>query len=290
MADILSRGIDVSRHQGTSIDWNGVKAAGFQFVIIRAGYRGYAKAGTLATDSCFKRNIEGAIKAGLDIGVYWFTQALSVAEAETEAAYCLKLIEPYRDKIIYPVYDDIEWSNTKHNGRADKNTKAQYTEYGLAFCKKIAEAGYKAGVYACQDWLRNKIDARQFADKGYSVWCARYGSALPSIPVSYDIWQYTSSYRLDAIPGARVDANYCYTDFGQEKVVEKWVKDGRGWKYGDAKNEWKKLRGYWYWFDANGYAVTGAWKIDGKPYYFLTKFDADRLGVPECACFEVSKG
>lgn len=293
MATIKAKGIDVSKYQ-PKIDWNKVKNAGYDFVIIRAGYRGWGSAGTLATDNYFKSHIEGAIKAGLDIGIYWFTQAKTEAEAISEANYCLKLITPYKKHITYPVYDDVEWGNNAHTGRADKLTKAQYTANALAFCRTIEAAGFNAGVYANQDWFRNKVDVVQVKNAGFSIWCAKFSTSPPSIAADYDIWQYSSTVKVPGITNTlgvsiNVDANYAYVDLGNT-VPMGWYKTAGGWRYGTVKSAWKKLNGYWYWFDANGYAVTGWHKVKNVWYYFCTLEDHNITGYPECSCLEISKG
>lgn len=293
MATILLKGLDISKYQ-PKVNWSEVKKAGYDFVIIKCGYRGWGSAGTLATDPYFKSHVEGAYAAGLKVGIYWFTQAKTTAEAEAEADYCLKLIAPYKTKISLPIYDDVEYGNNQHTGRADNLTKAQYTANALAFCKKIKNAGYQAGVYACEDWCKNKLDIKQFSNAGYSIWCAKYSSNSPSIGVTYDIWQYSSTLKLSAITDTagkivNVDVNNCYKNFGSSSPSPSWKKDSKGWTYGNIKSDWKKINGYWYWFDANGYAVTGWNKIKNVWYYFCTILDHDKTGYPECSCLEISK-
>lgn len=100
--------MDVSVHQGT-IDWQQVADAGFDFAMIRVGYRGYGTEGNMRGDTQFVNNVQGALDAGLDVGIYYFSQAITVEEARQEAAYVIEQIAPYR--ITYPVAFDWERQN-----------------------------------------------------------------------------------------------------------------------------------------------------------------------------------
>ena len=135
-------GIDVSDYQG-DIDWAAVKASGIDFAMIRAGYRG-ATRGKLNEDSKFADNYTGAKDAGVKVGIYFFSQATSVTEAEEEAGYVLQLLQ--NKSVDYPVVFDWEQTSVDGSRTADA-TGEQITSYASAFCKKIAKAGYTAGVY-----------------------------------------------------------------------------------------------------------------------------------------------
>ena len=144
-------GIDVSSHQG-NIDWASVKAAGINFAIIRVGYRG-SQTGALVEDSCFKKNIQGATANGINVGVYFFTQATTEAEAVEEASMALTLCSGYN--LSYPIFVDTE--NGSGAARANGLDKGTRTACVAAFCKTIANGGRKAGVYASKSWYNNKI-------------------------------------------------------------------------------------------------------------------------------------
>ena len=101
------KGIDVSKHNGT-INWSKVKNDGVKFAIIRAGY------GTDTIDPKFKSNIEGAIAAGLDVGIYWFSYATSESKAKVEANKCIEVLKQYKDKITYPVFFDFEYDSVSY--------------------------------------------------------------------------------------------------------------------------------------------------------------------------------
>ncbi len=198
-------GIDVSRYNGT-IDWKAVKNAGVDYVIIRCGYRGYGS-GVLVEDSMFRTNIKGATAAGLKVGVYFFTQAIDEIEAVEEASMVLSLINGY--KMTYPVFIDVEYSNSSHNGRADGLSVAKRTAVAKAFCQTIQNAGYRAGVYANKTWLTSFLDMNQLSS--YKIWLAQYATSV-SYTGRYDMWQYSSTGKISGISG-NVDLNLSYLNY-----------------------------------------------------------------------------
>ena len=192
-------GIDVSKWQG-AIDWNAVKAAGVEFVIIRVGYRG-SSAGALIDDSMFATNIQGAKAAGLKVGVYFVTQAVNDVEAVYEASMVLDRIKGY--SLDYPVFLDVEASG----GRGDTIDKATRTAVITAFCETIRSAGYTAGIYANKTWLGSKMDTSAFGN--YVIWVAHYSSVC-GYTGRYNVWQYTDKGTLPGIGGC-VDLNLWYS-------------------------------------------------------------------------------
>ena len=193
-------GIDVSRWNQT-IDWEKVKEDGIEFAIIRCGYRG-ATSGSLVLDPMYESNIKGAIEAGIPVGVYFFTQALSEVEAIEEASMVIHLIEDY--DVDYPVFLDSE--SAGGSGRADSLGADDRTRYHRAFLETIASAGYETGVYASRNWLNNRLDMTQLSQ--YKVWLAEYADA-PTYDKYFDMWQYTSKGSVNGIE-TRVDLNMCY--------------------------------------------------------------------------------
>ncbi len=191
-------GIDVSKWN-QNIDWEKVKEAGVQFVIIRCGYRG-SKTGVLVEDPYFKQNIKEAKEAGLKVGVYFFTQAINQAEAVEEASMVLSLTEGY--ELDYPIFIDTEGSG----GRADNLDAVTRTAVCEAFCETVEQAGQEAGVYASRNWYYNNVDDDVLSR--YTIWVAEYRKE-PLYTGRYDIWQYTSSGQIDGING-RVDLNLSY--------------------------------------------------------------------------------
>lgn len=193
-------GIDVSRWNQV-IDWEKVKEDGIEFAIIRCGYRG-ASSGSLVLDPMYEYNIKGAIEAGIPVGVYFFTQAVSEVEAIEEASMVIRLIEDY--DVDYPVFLDSE--SAGGNGRADALGADERTRYHKAFLETVSSAGYAAGVYASRNWLNNRLDVTQLSQ--YKVWLAEYAD-VPTYDKYYDMWQYTSKGSVNGIE-TRVDLDLSY--------------------------------------------------------------------------------
>ena len=197
-----SRGIDVSKWQG-SIDWAAVAASGIDFAIIRVGYRG-AATGALVEDPYFKQNIAGARKAGIKVGVYFFTQAISEAEAVEEASMVLTLIAGYQ--VSYPVFIDTESAS---DGRANGLSRNTRTAVVQAFCRTIANGGYRPGVYASKSWFENQLNASALGN--CSIWVAQYNTTC-TYGGRYDMWQYSSKGTVPGIKG-NVDLDIGYTPY-----------------------------------------------------------------------------
>ena len=195
-------GIDVSKWNG-NIDWTAVKNSGVSYVIIRCGYRG-SSTGALIEDPMFRSNIQGASKAGLKVGIYFFTQAVNEVEAVEEASMVLSLINGYN--ITFPVFLDVEASN----GRADGINAATRTAVCKAFCQTIQNSGYKAGIYANKTWLNSYIDAPSLT--GYRIWLAQYAAVPSYTRTRYDMWQYSSKGRISGI-STDVDMNISYMGY-----------------------------------------------------------------------------
>ncbi len=194
-------GIDVSKWN-QEINWEAVKEAGVEFAIIRCGYRG-ATTGALVIDPRYKENIEGAIAAGIPVGVYFFTQALDEVEAVEEASMVIRLIENY--DVDYPVFLDSESAGGR--GRADGLDSDERTRAHRAFLQTIEAAGYETGVYASRNWLNDRIDMSRLSD--YRIWLAEYADVPTYDAYYYHMWQYTSKGTVDGI-STNVDLNLCY--------------------------------------------------------------------------------
>ncbi len=194
-----SMGIDVSKWQG-KIDWKAVANAGVEFAIIRVGYRG-SQNGVIYEDSRFKENIAGATAAGIKVGVYFFSQAITEAEAVEEASMALSYVSGYN--LSFPIYIDTEMLS---GGRANSLSRRARTDVVKAFCKTVQNAGYKPGVYANTYWFRDNLYSSEL--ESYSIWVARYNDTL-GYAGKYDIWQYTDSGKINGIK-EYVDMNTCY--------------------------------------------------------------------------------
>lgn len=218
LSSVAKLGIDVSRWN-EEINWNKVKDEGIKYAIIRAGYRG-SVTGALVEDWYFKKNVEGATKAGIPVGLYFFTQATNEVEAVEEASMVLSLCKEY--KITYPIFIDTEGAGG--NGRADELDVKKRTAVCQAFCETIRSAGYKAGIYASKNWFNKNIDTSVLSDDIY-IWLAEYGDTV-TFDETYHMWQYTSSGRVLGIEG-RVDLNL---SFLEEAETE-------GLRYGNGPEE-----------------------------------------------------
>lgn len=186
--------IDVSTWQGTEVDFNRVKASGIDYVILRAGYGRE----TYQKDDTFEINYKKAKAAGMKVGAYWFSYAMSPEEAVVEANTCLYCIDGKTFDL--PVYYDMEYAPAI--SQLDKKT---YTKMASSFCNTIIDAGYKAGVYASAYVFGKSLDYDTISES-YSVWNAEWNS---DYTVNCDIWQYTSEARVDGIYG-NVDCSYIF--------------------------------------------------------------------------------
>lgn len=196
-------GVDVSTYNG-DIDWAAVKADGISFAMIRLGFRGYGESGKLVLDDKFLQNIQGATQAGLDVGVYFFSQAVTVEEAEEEAEFVLSALEDY--SITYPVVFDLE-TIEYDTARTDDLTVETATQVTQAFCQRIAQAGYQPMIYGNVAWMMDCIDLTQLT--GYDLWLAQYQST-PTFPYQFHMWQYSHQGTVAGISG-NVDLNLLLT-------------------------------------------------------------------------------
>ncbi len=191
-------GIDVSSYQG-DIDFEAVKASGVDFVMIRVAYRGY-ETGRIVYDKCAFTNLEKAAEAGLDIGVYFFSQAISPEEAEEEAYFILKAIEGY--DITMPIVYDWE-SVSDPDARTADMDRQTLTKCCKAFLETIDAAGYRPMLYFNRRQARLHMDIS--ALKEYEFWLAAYTDRM-DFPYRIDMWQYTNTGRVPGIVGD-VDIN-----------------------------------------------------------------------------------
>lgn len=215
MAKVIAKGIDISKFQN-SVDFAKVKADGFNFAIIRCGYRGYGKAGTLAIDPKWHTHTSNAIAHNIPFGVYFFSQAVTVAEAIEEAQYTLKLVKALAVQPLYPIYIDTEWSNNAHNGRADYLSKVQRTAVVKAFCEEIQRNGYYAGIYASKSWFAEQLIDNQLT--AYDKWVAQYNLRC-TYKGDFGMWQYGGSQnflrsvKVKGVSSDACDQNYAYKDY-----------------------------------------------------------------------------
>ena len=192
-------GIDVSKWNG-SIDWTAVRNSGVSYAIIRCGYRG-SSTGALIEDPTFRTNIAGAKAAGIQVGAYFYTQAVSEVEAVEEASMAVGLCSGYG--LSLPLFIDVEHSG----GRGDSIDAGTRTAVVKAFCQTVRNSGYTAGVYSNKTWFTSYMNASQLTS--YKIWLAQYAATPTYTATRYDYWQYTSKGSVAGIKG-NVDLNIKY--------------------------------------------------------------------------------
>ncbi len=222
----LVYGIDVS-HWQNDIDWAQVAAAGYKFAMIKVAGRSTGAEGSLYIDDYYEQNIRGALNNGIQVGVYFFSQALTVQEAYEEASLILDLIKDYR--ITYPVVFD--WETASRYRTCDKLDRETLTQICEAFCDTVRSHGYQPMIYMSKNDWYNKVDAARLTSK-YKSWLAWYfsvyygtgvnfteGDSVPDVSFSYQMWQYTSTGSVPGISG-NVDMNIAFFSYGGSSTKE----------------------------------------------------------------------
>ncbi len=249
----VHNGIDVSYYQG-DIDWTAVKESGVEFVFIRIGYRGYGT-GKLVTDPYAQKYLKGATEAGLKVGAYVFSQAITEEEGRQEADFIVKNLGGYT--LDMPVVMDYEYDGTGEGRLATAGLSAEEaTKIVNAFSTEAKALGYEPMVYANKSMLTSDLNAK---DINCKVWLANY-TYQTTYTGDYDFWQYRSDGSVGGISG------YVDCDFWYEEAVQ--VKNG--WVYENGNKYWydngvmaadKEVydaeTDAWYWFDSNGVMATG---------------------------------
>lgn len=193
--------IDVSKHNGV-IDWDTTKK-NVDGVIIRVGH---GNDSTSQDDPKAIHNMEECKRLGIPYGVYLYSYALNNAEAESEAAHALRMVEGYNPVLgVWFDMEDADSYKEKHNFNPYDN-RQEITDFCKIFCDRVSEAGYKTGVYASKNYWDSVIYADQLSD--YEVWLAHWGISEPSMDCL--LWQYTSDGEVAGVPSSRVDMNYWY--------------------------------------------------------------------------------
>ena len=193
----MKKGIDVSKWQG-NVDFNKVKAVGYDFVIINAGYGRYLS----QKDPYFEQNYKNAKAAGLGVGAYWYSYATTASEAKQEAEIFLQAIKG--KAFDYPVVYDIEDSA---QSKLSQGTVGSLIE---SFCGYLEKAGYYVSLYSYADFLNNKVPAQ--CKQKYDVWVAAFDVSKPPYNGNYGMWQYTSKGGVSGVNG-NCDCNYVYKDY-----------------------------------------------------------------------------
>ncbi len=184
-------GIDISHHDG-DIDWKKVKAWGADFVIVRVGFRGY-KSGKINLDKKVHQNIKGALAAGLEVGAYFFSQAINQKEALEEAETVIQELRNYN--ITLPVVYDPE-NILNDEARTDHVGSDTFTKNAVVFCEAVKAAGYRPMVYMNMIWETKKLNLDKLKD--YGIWFADY-EKIPQTPYRFSMWQYSCMGLVDGI-------------------------------------------------------------------------------------------
>ncbi len=193
-------GIDVSSHQG-DIDWQAVADSGVEFAMIRLGYRGY-DSGTLHIDEKARQNLDGAKAAGLQVGAYFFSQAVNAQEAREEAALALEVLDG-RALELPLVYD---WEYVSLEARTGFVSGGTLEDCIRAFCGEVETAGHKAMIYFNQDLANTRLELEELEE--YDFWLAMYSDEL-EFRHQVDMWQYSDQGTVPGIE-ADVDLNWYY--------------------------------------------------------------------------------
>jgi hypothetical protein len=194
----MKKVVDISTFD-KSVDFAKVKASGYVGVIIRAGY------GQTNVDDYFREHIQQANKAGLPVGIYWFSYAYSQGMAQNEARKCIELIKKY--KISMPVFWDYEYDSDRYaKSQGHPVSNNMLNSMAVAFCSEIRKAGYVPGIYFNKDYRDNRFDRRLL--KQYAQWFAYYNKTLDDDAKDVDLWQYTSTEEVPGIDAPREDVSY----------------------------------------------------------------------------------
>ena len=197
-------GVDLSKYQ-SKVDFAAIQDEGIDFCMLRVGSRGY-ETGVIQEDEKFQEFITGAEAVGMPVGLYFFSQAVTEAEAIEEANFVISKIGEH--KITYPIAYDMEFI-ANDNSRIETLTKAEKTDIALAFLTRIEEAGYTGMVYGNKEWLLKRVELHRFED--YDVWLTQEDN-IPDYPYVYSMWQYTKQGEVYGIDGY-VDLNISFIDY-----------------------------------------------------------------------------
>lgn len=218
----MVKGVDLS-YWNRGVDFNELVKQGIKFVILRIGYRG-SKVGTIVKDECFEKFYKSAKEKGLDVGAYFFTQATTSQEALEEAEWCIK--ELADKKLEYPLYIDQENSTGFPFGRADYNTKREFTNVCKTFCQHCENKGFYAGIYASESWFKSKLYYEEL--KQFDKWIAKWSIFKPTTKYgTYGMWQNTNSMNIG---GLRIDGNqsfYNYPEIMKNKGLNNYDKKAK---------------------------------------------------------------
>lgn len=199
-------GVDISKHEGT-VNFERLKSDGIDYVMIRLGARGYST-GQISIDDKFVENMDAAVAAGLNIGIYFYSQAINQEEAIQEAYFVIQNLEPYRANINFPVAFYME-NITNDKARIDGLSRNDKTLITSTYLEAIKAAGYVPMVYGNKEWLIKNVDLTKLQD--YDVWLSQ-DEDTPDYPYLYTMWQYTTTGTVNGITGDAA-LNICFVNY-----------------------------------------------------------------------------
>ena len=197
-------GIDVSVFQG-DINWTAVAADGIDFVILRIGYRGYGQKGIMEIDNNFYKNYDGAVSAGLKVGVYFYSQAVTPYEAREEAQFVLAALG--NRPLDFPIVYDWEYVDNP-SARTANMTSDEITACAVNFCDEIIKASHEVMIYFNREIGYFEYNLADISE--YDFWLAEYDD-YPTFIYKFNMWQYTDSGKVNGI-NSPVDMNICFPD------------------------------------------------------------------------------
>lgn len=202
----MIKGLDVSSYQGT-IDFGKVKRAGYDFVIVRAGW------GRTNVDSRFNYNVREALRNGLKVGAYWFIYAKTKDDIKGNVRKAHSVLNNFKDSLEMGVYADWEYDSDKYRPKLTNHERSLFVKQ---FIDEMSAVGYKMGLYANPDYINNKFEMNMF--KGLPLWLAFYGTTEANAKkYNPTIWQFSSKERVDGING-NVDGNYFYGEVNVKPI------------------------------------------------------------------------
>ena len=231
------KGVDLSYCQ-EGISFPALKKAGVRFAIIRAGF-------STKKDVTMDKFVADCKKYGINFGFYWYSYAMSVKEAQTEANKCVEVIKGLSP--TYPVFFDME--EKKQIDVLNTDTR---TRMAVAFCERIKRAGFKPGIYANPSFMENYYDKQQFIGK-YDIWLAHWTNS-PDCPSRYNYDQTMWQWGLDKIGGYNIDGDICFCEYAktspENKTVEQLADEVIAGKWGNGIERKNRLTAAGYDYNA----------------------------------------
>lgn len=206
-----TQGVDISEHNG-KVDWEAL-AKEYDFAFIRAGYRGYGENGIITEDKYVRDNLNAANKAGIPVGLYFYSQATNEKEAQKEASFAVSIAKKY--KIDLPIMIDFEYPCNSEGEQVGRLVEANLSpdenaQLINAFLDKVESKGYTSGVYASSSVFYHRISTDKLNDNAV-IWVADYNKNV-TFDVDYTIWQYSEKGKSKAVSSKYVDLNYWFSN------------------------------------------------------------------------------